>query len=332
MNKKGSAGGVLILIFLIIVLIGTLYYLYLNLPGKTEELKIINGLNEDSLGGNKTNYGGNYTASQQFYENMRFPDRRISYNIAEQCDDKRRTEALEAFSVLDSKTSLAFYEENEANAEISILCSDIAPEPEDEGHFIAGEGGPTEIINTSLYSVIFKGKMSLFKQDNCPTTHVALHEILHVLGFQHNNNPGSILYPTLDCNQIFDDYLIDEINKLYSEDGLPDLKIISVEGNKSGRYLNFDVRVVNQGLKPVTSVKLKVYGDEDVIEFRDAETGEEVPYLNLEDIDVGTTKIFTVQNAKLSSRGVQEITFIVDEGNEIKEIFENNNIVKLKVE
>ena len=34
----------------------------------------------------------------------------------------------------------------------------------EEGFFVAGEGGPSEVINTSLYGVIFKGKVSFFRE------------------------------------------------------------------------------------------------------------------------------------------------------------------------
>lgn len=329
MGKRGSAGSVLILIFLIVVLVFGLYFLYLNLPGETQNLIPLNGIDKESIGKGDVQPNGTYTVSKQFYENMRFPNREISYHIAANCDNKRKNEALEAFSVLENETVLSFYSASNANAEIKILCSDIAPDPEEEGHFIAGEGGPTEIINTSLYSVIFSGRMSLYRSDSCPTTHVALHEVLHVLGFEHNNNPGSILYPTLDCSQEFDQYIADEIDRIYENDGLPDLKISEVNANKSARYLNFQIKIINQGLKDAEEVILKVYGDGEVIKFRDNTLGTDVPYLNLSNIEVGTTKIFTVLNARLASRGVEEVTFIIDEDNSIEELFENNNRVEL---
>jgi len=322
--KRASTGGWLILFILIVVLVISLYLLYQNIPGELQDLKIINNIENDRIP------GGNYSSSQQFYSNMRFPDKEISYHISSECDDSRNFDALNAFSILEEETILSFYPKPKNEAEIMVLCSDVAPEPEEEGHFIAGEGGPSEIINTSLYSVIFSGKMSLFREDKCEETKVALHELLHVLGFEHNNNPNSILYPTLNCNQKFDEEIIEEINRLYAQEGLPDLKIIEVDATKAGRYLNFEVKVVNQGLK-ATGGKLTVYGGDDIIEFRDPETNEDIPYLDLGLVEVGTTKIFTVQNAKLSSRGVDVITFIVDEENNIKEIFEDNNRVELTI-
>jgi len=333
MNKKGGAMGVLLLLFLIIILAGALYYLYLNLPGETKGFKQISPFKEDKIDLNsKKQEDTNYTKSKQFYQNMRFPDRDISYYISDSCDDKKKGEVLEAFSILESRTSLIFDPgNNKADSEMLVVCSELAPEPEQEGHFIAGEGGPTKIINTSLYSVILSGKMSLYRDDGCETTHVALHELLHVLGFDHNDNPKSILYPTLDCKQTLDQYFVDELNSLYEDDGLPDLKIVDVKADKSGRYLNFNISIVNQGLKDVSKTKLKVYGDEDIIKFRD-ENDNEVGWLELNNIEIGTTKILTVTNAKLPSRFTKKISFVVDEKDNIKELFEDNNKVELVVE
>jgi len=329
MNRKGGTAGVLVLLFLLVVLAGSLYFLYLNLPGEIKEFRPIDGIKDDVSSNVEDVSDGDYTQSKQFYHDMRFPDRDITYFISGNCDGKKENEVLEAFSILESRTSLIFDSANtKASAEILIICSELAPEPEQEGHFIAGEGGPTEIINTSVYSVIFAGKMSLYRNDKCDTTHVALHELLHVLGFDHNDNPNSILYPTLDCDQVLDEYLIDEINRVYTDEGLPDLKIDDVEASKSGRYLDFEVRIVNQGLKDVSGSRLKVYGDGKLIQFKD-ENGNDVDWLDLNGVEVGTTKILTVTNAKLPSRSTDTISFVVDERDLIKELFEDNNRVEL---
>jgi hypothetical protein len=316
MEREGSAVGALFLIFLLALLAGSLYLLYLNLPGDTIEYERVEIEQRNDFEENIV-----YSKSKQFYERMRFQDPIITYKIERACDSKKKNELREAFSILEEKTILTFSPSE--RGQITILCTELAPEAETEDYFVAGEGGPTEVINTSLYAVIFSGKVSFFREEKCENPNIALHEILHVLGFDHNDNPRSILFPTLDCEQEIDDNIIKDINSLYSIEGQPDLKIESVDASKSGRYLNFEIEVSNQGLKNARDVSLRVYYDGKLIKFEgDREE------LELEDIEVGTRKVLTVANARIS-RSSQKIRFVVDEENSVDEIFEDNNDLEL---
>src|SRR3989344_6683226 len=125
--------------------------------------------------------------SSQFYSNMRYKDSNISYFIEDDCSDEKRSEVLSAFAEISAKTILTFYQSSEKH-EIKIYCSEISPTPQEEGHFVAGEGGPSEILNTTLYAVILSGKISLYRDDECKQPKIAPHEILHALGFDHNSN------------------------------------------------------------------------------------------------------------------------------------------------
>lgn len=312
----------IIILFLLIILAGASYFLYLNIPGKEVGLKIVNDNISDKNGFfNKRNENANYSESKQFYENMRFPDRVITYHVDEGCSESKKSRAVEAFSILEARTILTFIGENKRDVQIKVVCSNVSPEPDQEGHFVAGEGGPTRIINTSLYAVILEGKFSLYRDDKCDTSHIALHELLHVLGFDHNNDPGSILYPTLNCDQILDQYFIDEINRLYVVSAKPDLKIQNVNATKSGRYLNFNINIINQGLVDTDNVVLGIYAD-----------GDFVSEFDLDEINIGSIKTLNVQNARLPSRFIKEITFFVDRENIIDELIEDNNQIELVVE
>jgi len=301
---------ILILLVLFIILGLGLYVLWLNIPDeptKFEEFKF-----------DKSNMDRVYLNSKeiQFYPNMRYRDKRISYGISDFCDLAKKNDIDFAFSIIEDKTILEFYKKND-EVEISVLCSNIVPRPDEEGHFVAGEGGPSEIINNSNFAVIFSGKVSLFRKNECQNPNIAIHEILHALGFDHNNNQKSVMYPLTRCDQEVDQYLIDEIDRLYSVESMPDLAIESVTANKTGRYLNFEVSIINFGLQDSESSNLGIYaGAQLVKEF------------NLESIGIGTRKILSVQNLVVP-RGADVLSF------EIKtpesELSKENNFVELRL-
>lgn len=251
----------------------------------------------------------------QFYPNLRFSDSSISYSINPSCDDKRRSDSIEAFNILQSSTSLTFNEVSN-DGKINILCSDVAPRPEEKGHFVAGEGGPSEVINASIYSVIISSKVSLYRQDRCDKPQIALHEILHALGFDHIANQSSIMYPVTDCNQVLDEEIISKINELYSIPSEPDLAIDKVNANSSGRYVNFDISVSNYGLKTSSQSTLELYGDDSKIKDFDLGT-----------INIGTKKFLSVTNIRVPS-SINTLKFVV-KSNE-HELSDSNNVAVIQ--
>lgn len=253
----------------------------------------------------------NYTSSVQFYPNMRFKGERISYSIEAGCPASKRENAQGAFAILEEKTRLSFYEASPG--EISVVCSELPPRSETKGHFVAGEGGPTEILNGSAYAVILSGTFSLYRDETCSTPHIALHELLHVLGFDHNNNPRSILYPTLDCSQTVDRYLLDEIDRLYSIPSKPDLEMVSATGSKAGRYISFEATVTNSGLTDAADAVLSIYADERLVKEFD-----------LDNLPISSRKTLTVSNLNVG-RSAQRIRFEVDSAQRVDELREDNN-------
>ncbi len=291
----------ILLLLLILFGLGT-YVFWLNYPGDSLQYKEYKFNASNAV----------YPSGVQFYSNMRYKDRVISYSISESCDLSKRNDVEEAFLIISDKSVLEFERKN-SEGEIKILCSDIAPKPDEERHFVAGEGGPSEIINTSNYAVIFSGKVSLYRENECNNPNIALHEILHALGFDHNNNQRSIMYPITECNQEIDNYIIEEINRLYEIDSKPDLFIERAFVNRSGRYLNFEISIGNFGLRDSHDARLVIYAD-----------GEFVKDFNLEEIEIGTRKIWTVENLRIP-RNAETISFVI-EGKE-PELEAENNLV-----
>ena len=311
MNKKGGIFGSILLILLLAVLGVSIYYLYQFWPREPVDLQNVR-TDEPAIVQNDV-------PSAQFYQRMRYQDRFITYSIADSCSPDRVSSMQEAFANIESLTVLDFEPSAESNSMIKILCSDIAPEAGQEDYFVAGEGGPSRVLNSTLYSIILEGKIALYRDDSCDGPKVATHELLHALGFDHNNRQNSILYPTLKCSQEIDPEIIQSINKLYAPESLPDLVFFTTSATKSGRYLNFNIEVLNQGLRESGVTDVGVYADDEFIENFDIGA-----------ISVGARKILTVENLKVPNDATT-IVFVVDEDNNIQELFENNNQATLRL-
>ena len=108
-----------------------------------------------------SNFSLNLTSdNMQFYENLRYSDSKISYNIADKCTLQKKADAERAFEILENKTILDFYSVN-SNEEILITCESRQKIKED--YFIAGEGGPVNISRAGQFNVIFNGQILCMK-------------------------------------------------------------------------------------------------------------------------------------------------------------------------
>jgi len=304
MKTKASA---IISAILIMILLGSLaYVLYERLPGELKEFKDY-----------QANISKDFpTTSNQFYENMRYPDRKITYSISDSCTKAKEESFKQAVDILEKETVLEFFDSSDG--EIKISCSNITPTSQEKGHFILGEGGPSKIFDLATYSVIIEGKIALYREEKCEKPIVALHELLHALGFDHNSNPESILYPLADCDQELDIEIIETINELYKQDSLGDLNIEKVSATKSGPYLNFEITISNEGLRKTDKFMLKV-----------KTKSKEIKEFEMDELDIGDKIISTVTNLNIP-RSSESITFEVYVSEE--EISKENNVVTLELE
>jgi len=293
---------VLVLLLLTLLALGSVY-IYLNLNIDTVEFE---------------NYKAEIAAdlpnaSSQFYYNMRYPDKDISYGFSESCQRERKEDFITATEILEQTTLLSFYISN--NPQILVTCSENLQKPTQDGHFIAGEGGPTAIINATNFAVILNGSISLYRPDTCSKPQIALHELLHAIGFDHNNNENSIMFPITRCDQILDDYITDEINRIYAKPSLPDLLIEKVNANKTGRYLNLNLIVSNYGLKKVNNSTIVIVAENYVVEK-----------YNTRDLDIGARKTVTITNLKIP-RKTSRLTISIE--TDEPELTKENNFVEL---
>ena len=311
----------MIMIFLMFIF--SFAFVIENLPKEPVELKV-NYLEPESL--DFIEYG----AVPIFAEDMRFNHNLISYSIEEECDSSRKGYMIEAFNIFADAVKVVSFYEVEENSDIKVGCSDEFIEIGDN-LFAAGEGGPSRIINTSGFKVIEEGKVLLYNTlsghknlraggKDCDYPVVALHELGHVFGFDHSDDPKNIMYDTLDCGQRMSDDMVELMVELYSIEALADARIESIDGIVRGRYLDFNISILNEGLVGIGEIDLTILAD-----------GEEVDVIELGELEIGYGRTLRVENMKLPRSSVEVVEFILDSSDRVRELDERNNVVSMTV-
>ena len=248
----------------------------------------------------------------QFYDNMRFPDKIISYSISDNCTIKKRSDMKWAFDILENESILEFYELSK-DGQIIVDCDDR--NRVEDGLFIAGEGGPTNITKGENFNVILNGQILLIKDSECERPNIAIHELLHVLGFNHSDNVNNIMYPVSKCKQVIGDEIPTEINRLYSVPSYPDLLIRDVSTEIHGRYIDLNISIFNDGLKKAEKFNLIIFADE-----------KEIKEIELDELEIGTGLNIELTNLLLTKIKVEEISVLI-ETDETELSLENNQIL-----
>jgi len=262
----------------------------------------------------------NYGVTPVFSERLRFNHNNISFNIEDTCSNVRATAMREAFDIFHEKMGIiSFYEVGVNGADISVGCSKDFIQL-GENLFAAGEGGPVNITNTSNFKTIQKGKVILYKDPRCERPVVEIHELLHVFGFDHVDNPKSLMYNTSSCDQKITPDMIDLINELYSIEPLPDARISELSAVKKGKYLDFNVTILNEGLIEINDMNLTLLSNERIIDT-----------IPLGGIGIGYGRTLRATNLKMFSSGISTIDFILDYEGVVEELDEDNNLVQMTV-
>lgn len=279
---------------------------YLIVPFKTIEFGVQSENSNFSLN-NKSN-------NMQFYSNMRYPNSRISYQIYD-CPLQKKNDMETAFNIIANETIVDFYSVD-SDEQISVNCySGIKME---EGLFIAGEGGPTNITPAGNFNVILHGSILLIRDSKCDTPNIAIHELLHTFGFNHSENLNNIMYPISKCGQTIGKDIPELINELYSTQSYADLVFENVSAIMKGRYLNVNMSIRNNGLKNSESVKVIIYADEKVVKE-----------IDLDSLEIGYGRKINLENVLVPQINIEELEFFID--SDFNELEKNNNRIILKI-
>ncbi|MCX6750787.1 MAG: matrixin family metalloprotease [Candidatus Pacearchaeota archaeon] len=295
----------IILIAIIVLLMLSIYWF---IPFDTTEFNLSSNSNSNfSLNSYENNV-------LQFYPNMRFKDANISYRI-EKCPLQREDDMEWAFQIMEEKTILNFYPVMHGE-DITITCEEAI---KTEGKlFIAGEGGPTNITVAGDFNVIESGKILLMKDSDCQRPNIAIHELLHVLGFDHSTNPKNIMYEISRCDQEIGEDIIDFINEIYSIPAEPDLLFESASASMHGKYLDINFSLRNNGIKDSGESVVKILAD-----VKDVEEVE------IPTIEIGYGRKISVVNIWIKQIDIQKIDFVIE--NDFEELNKANNMVSFEI-
>jgi subtilase family serine protease len=87
-----------------------------------------------------------------------------------------------------------------------------------------------------------------------------------------------------------------------------------------GKYLDFNITVLNEGLVGIDSINLTIFVD-----------GEGVQIMELGEIGIGYGRTLKASNVRLPESGAEKISFVVDSEEIVKELNEDNNAVEMVV-
>lgn len=253
----------------------------------------------------------------QFSSNMRYPTPDISYSLDTiECSLQRQDNIRTAMTIIENLTVLKFYQVD-SDPEINISCNNSVII--NNNYFVAGEGGPVNVTKTDNFNVITKGEVLLLSDSNCiGEPNVAIHELLHALGFAHSQNPNNVMYPISICSQTIGQDIPNIINQLYSVPSYPNLSIKDVSAVIYGRYLDTNITISNNGLEQSGNATITIYADGVVLDVQD-----------IEPLEIGESITYMFNNIWVPNLKVSQLQYVIQSN--FTELDKNNKEISLSV-
>ena len=163
-------------------------------------------------------------------EEMHWGKMPVTYTVnnPEVCGIKVFEQIKEAFETIEAETEgVVYFEKTEEDGEITINCFYSYIESSGITKKIGkiyADARITHIYNDTIGNVIARGEIRLYRikigryfgvcEANSGTI---IHEILHLFGFEDNENPRSIMYKYIvdNCNAKIDSEIIGKLKEMY---------------------------------------------------------------------------------------------------------------------
>ena len=312
-----------IFFILLFLILASAYFLFFLKQARTV-VPIINEINSTLTAiTTTTKLSRTYSESPLLFPRMRWAKMPLSvYVEVTSCSAEEAQEVTTAEKIWKEKTNgiIYFIDSTSNNSDVIVSCLKDSSSIREGRRIIrkVGEGGPSSVYDTGLFNLSTKGKIFLFTSTvGCDRPIIAMHEIGHVLGLDHSENPDSVMYEYEECNQDITPEIVSALKSLYSFSAKPDLYFSDASASQKNYYLFLNMTIKNQGLlsSEKTTISINV-------------NGKELKSFPLDSLKPGQGYFFTLSNLFVSNE-VTDLKISIDSGNNVDELYKSNNMISL---
>jgi hypothetical protein len=183
-----------------------------------------------------------------------------------------------------------------------------------------GEGGPIEIVDTGFFNLTIKAIANILPAGiKCIDVNRALHELGHVLGFDHTDNPLDIMYPYESCSRQISQNEIRTLENLYSLEPKAQLHLYNISAFVHYGYLDLNFTVKNVGLVVSPETEVKIYSD-----------NKNIAKVSIANLLPGSSFLGYLKNVKIIY-GSKNLTIVVDPEEKIDMWYRNLTYLQLNL-